>query len=287
LLLAVPLLGGTAARAQMDSREGIALQNQILQLRAELEQLRRGGSALGAAPAAPRGAAPQGELVGQLLERVGNLEEETRRLRGRVDQLENQNRQLTANVEKLQGDIDYRLQQLEGTGGGRPPGGRQGSLTPPPGGAPPGGAPGAGSGGSPAGATPPPIAAPRTPERALAEGHAALARRDYTAAEAAAREALAARSGANPTDARLLLGDALMGRRDFGAAAVAYDDALKRARTGPRAPEAMLGLANAFAGLNSRREACETLDELRSSFPTLRQPVAQQAAEARRRAGCR
>src|SRR4051812_25815967 len=91
LLLAAPLaMADTGpARAQAESREGIFLQNQILQLRQELEQLRRGGGAAGLAPpaatAVPRGAAgSQGELVGALLDRVGSLEEETRRLRGRL-----------------------------------------------------------------------------------------------------------------------------------------------------------------------------------------------------------
>ena len=35
------------------------------------------------------------------------------------------------------------------------------------------------------------------------------------------------------------------------------------------------------------REACETLDDLRSSFPNLRGPLAERSAESRRRAGCR
>nr|WP_254453514.1 hypothetical protein [Siccirubricoccus sp. G192] len=85
----------------------------------------------------------------------------------------------------------------------------------------------------------------------------------------------------------MLLGDALAGKRDFAGAALAFNDAYTRGRTGPRAPEALIGLANAFSGLNNRREACDTLDDLRSNFPNLRGPQAERAAEARRRAGCR
>ncbi|MCO6420060.1 tetratricopeptide repeat protein, partial [Siccirubricoccus sp. KC 17139] len=136
---------------------------------------------------------------------------------------------------------------------------------------------------------PPPIAAaaPRPPERALAEGQAALSRRDYATAEAAAREVLANRSSPRATDAQLLLGDALAGKRDFGNAALAYNDAYTRARTGPRAPDALIGLANSLQGLGNRREACDTLDELRSNFPNLTGARAERVAEARRRAGCR
>src|SRR4051794_41627031 len=97
LLLAMPLaLSAAPAWAQAESREGIYLQNQILQLRQELDQVRRGGGAA-VAPvprggnAAPQGAA-QGELVGALLDRVATLEDETRRLRGRLEQAEFQNR---------------------------------------------------------------------------------------------------------------------------------------------------------------------------------------------------
>ncbi|MGY4803826.1 hypothetical protein ACVMLK_20505, partial [Teichococcus aerofrigidensis] len=52
LLLAplLPMLGAAPALAQMESREGIALQNQILQLRQEMEALRRGGGGGYAAP---------------------------------------------------------------------------------------------------------------------------------------------------------------------------------------------------------------------------------------------
>ena len=51
--------------------------------------------------------------------------------------------------------------------------------------------------------------------------------------------------------------------------------------------DALLGLANAFTNLGHKREACDTLDDLRSNFPNLRQPQAERAAETRRRAGCR
>jgi len=268
------LLVASPVAAQIESREGIALQNQILGLRQEIEQLRRVGGGAPAALPTPRGSgAPSGELVGQLLDRLSNLEEEVRRLRGRVDEAEFRNRQLSQAVEKLQGDVDFRLQQLEaGRPGGTAPAAR-----------PPAGAPGA--------APPPPVAAPaaasRPPERAIADGQAALARRDFATAEAAAREVLAVRGSPRGTDAQLLLGDALAGKRDFPAAALAYNDAFSRNRTSPRAPEALLGLAGSFAEMGNRREACDTLDDLRRGFPTIPRPQAERASAIRQRAGCR
>jgi len=270
------LLAASPAAAQIESREGIALQNQILGLRQEIEQLRRvGGSAAPAPlPSSRGGSAPQGELVSQLLDRLNNLEEEVRRLRGRVDEAEFRNRQLAQSVEKLQGDVDFRLQQLEA---GRPAGAAP--AVRPPVGTPP----------TP-GVVPPvatPTAAPRPPERAIADGQAALARREFSTAEAAAREVLAVRGSPRTTDAQLLLGDALTGKRDFPAAALAYNDAYARSRTGPRAPDAALGLAGAFVEMGNRREACDTLDELRRGFPTIPRPQAERASAIRQRAGCR
>jgi TolA-binding protein len=272
LLLGLTLLAAHPAGAQMDSREGIALQNQILQLRQEMEQLRRGGGGSSLPPPASSrsGSGGGSELVGSLLDRVNTLEAEVSRLRGRVDVLENQNRRLREDFEKYQGDMEFRLGQ--GTGGG-------GAAAPAPArpAAPPAAPPVTSTGAPP----------PRTPDRALSEGNAALSRRDHAAAEAAAREVLASRSGAHAVAAQMLLADALSGKRDFANAAIAYNAAYTRARTGPRAPEALIGLANSFQGLGNKREACDTLDDLRSQFPNLRPPLATQAAAARQRSQCR
>jgi TolA-binding protein len=279
LMIALPGL----ALAQMESREGIALQNQILQLRQEMEALRRGGlpapqpgggSALGfgaPTPARPPAGAPQAELVGTLLDRVARLEEELRSVRGRAEQSEFRERQLREQVEKLQGDLDFRLQQLEGQ--------RQGAA--------PAARPAAPAAAAPAAPAAPAATGPRTPQRALADGQAALGRRDYAAAETAAREVIGSRDAARQADAQILLGDALLGRRDFAGAAVAYDDARRRAPQGSRAPEATVGIANALIGLNNNRDACTLLAELRSSTPNLSGGVAERAADARRRAQCR
>jgi len=268
LLMGLALLAGPAA-AQMESREAIALQNQILQLRQEMEQALRGGRAPVAppmgAPMAPPITGGANDLVARLLDRVNVLEEEVRRLRGRTDVLENQNTRLREDLEKLQGDIEFRFSQQQG-GGGAPP---------------PVAAPRAPAPAEPA-ARP-----PRTPDRALQEGQTALARRDYPTAEAAAREVIASRAAPQQVSAQMLLADALMGRRDHANAAIAYNEAYVRSRTGPRAPEALLGLASAFTALNSRREACDTLNDLRSQFPNLRPPLSERVAAARQRAGCR
>jgi len=288
MLSAFPRLAGAAlalalampgpARAQFDSREAIALQNQILELRRELDQLRRGGVA---APA-PRGGGGGG-LGPEGVARIQELEEQVRRLNGRAEVAENQNRQLREDITKLRDDMDFRLRALEGGGGApRPPQpGRPGAQQP----APPQ---------ISAGPPPPPAlpqtsaSAPRPPERILAEGQAALARRDYATAEASAREVLALR-GANPRgyDARFLLADALAGRQNYQSAAIEFGEAYRMNTRGSRAPEALVGFGEALAAMNQRREACEALDLAQSEHPNMRGPVRDRMNAARGRARCR
>jgi len=267
LLLMILALAAAPAAAQVESREGIALQNQILQLRQEVEMLRRQG---GVAPV-PMPSAPvsPGDLTAQLLDRIARLEEEARTLRGRADTAENQLRQAREAIQKLEGDMDFRFQQLQG--GARPetpapP--RSGQATPPRSGQ----------------ATPP--AAARTPAQALTQGQEALGRRDFPAAEAAAREVLAANDRARRVDANILLGQALTGRNRHQDAAVAFGDAYRGSQRGPRAPEALIGFASALASLGARQDACNALAEVASNFPNLPAPRQREADAVRTRARC-
>lgn len=275
----LPLVAAPPARAQMDSREGIALQNQLLELRRDLDAMRRGGGAPVPVPRGGGGGSP--ETVQGLLGRVSELEEIVRRQRGQLDVAENANRRLAEEVEKLRGDMDFRLQQLEG-------GGRPGAARPPQGPSPaPAPAPFAVPPRQAEPGSPPPATGPRTAERALADGQAALARGDFPTAEAAAREVIGQRPGPRAQDASLLLGEALLGRRQYQNAALAFDEAYRRNRQSGRAPEALLGLSNAFIGFGARREACDTLEQLTSEYTRLAQPVAARVQDARRRAQCR
>jgi TolA-binding protein len=128
---------------------------------------------------------------------------------------------------------------------------------------------------------------PRTPEVALNEGHAALARRDYAAAIAAAREVLTTGHGPRTVDAQLLLAQAEAGQRNFQQAALDYYDTYNRARTGGHAPEALLGVATSLTELNDKPAACQALDRLRTEFPDPRPDLRAQEVAARSRAGCR
>ena len=127
---------------------------------------------------------------------------------------------------------------------------------------------------------------PQSSRSALAEGQAALARGNFLTAEDRAREVIARREAAFQVEAQMLLGDALIGRGDFGGAASAYDFAFRIAPAGTRSAEAMLGVAVALHRLGNNRDSCGYLNDLRSRNPNLTGPLAERVADARRRAGC-
>jgi TolA-binding protein len=273
------------AQAQMDSREAIQLQNQLLELRRDVQALREqmrnqgssgssgGGSIFGGRTSG--GSSGGGEITAALLDRVMALEDQVRRLQGRVDEAENARQRQGDELRKEIEDLNFKLGQ--GAGAARPPAAA----------APAASAAGAGAAAASGGAAAPAAPPRRTPEIAMQEGNAALARRDYAAAEAAAREVLRFPQAPRAADAQFLLAQALNGKRDYQGAAVAYDDTYNRNKTGGNAQPALLGLANALVALNEKRAACATLDKLRAEFPNPRADLREPINGARQRAGCR
>jgi TolA-binding protein len=274
----VAALGAGPVRAQMDSREGIQLQNEILALQRDMQMLQQ--QAQGGAPS-PRpyrpAPGPEGDtsgLTAQLLDRVSTLEEQVRDLRGQVDRLTNQQQRQSEDFNKQIADMTFAMQN-QGAGGPAP----APRPAPPP---PPGDL-----GASRLGGATPPLTGPtpRTPEVAMQEGNAALARRDYPAAEAAAREVLGKR-GPRQIDAQFLLAQAEMGQRSYQQAAPDFYDAYNRSRTGPHAADSLLGVANALIGVGDKTSACEALAKLRAEFPQPRADIREAELGARQRAAC-
>jgi TolA-binding protein len=269
------------ARAQVDSREGIALQNEIYQLRQELrsveDQMARGGGGRPQSYAPPPQQSGGNDLLAQLLTRVDALEEQVRQLRGRIDETQNQLQQQNADLGKRIDDLAFQINQ-QGPQTGLLPTAPPPSLPnqgPPPTqlGAPP----------APRSATPP---GPRTPELALQEANAALARHDYPTAEAAAREVLANRTSPRAYDARLLLAQSLYGERQYAQAAIAFDDSYNSSRKGSHAQDALVGLASSLSAINEKKAACDTLTRLRTDFPQLKPDVAATATATAQKTGC-
>ncbi len=261
--------------AQVDSREGIALQNQIAELRQELQAVQQsreqpGGAPQGYIPQQPGGAV--GDTAAELVVRVGTLEEQNRQLQGRVDDLSNQLQRQHDELSKQIGDLAFKL----GQGGAAPA-----ALAP---------ATEENAGQAPATATPrapPPAAAPvrRTPELALREANAAMARHDYAAAASAAREALASGRGATAGSAQFVLARAEGGQHEYKEAAADFYQAYNHAPKSPTAPVALLGVANSLIAMGDQRDACQALAKLSAEFPGAA-GVKAGAAGARKRAAC-
>lgn len=291
LLAALPVFGLLAAappaRAQIESREGIALRDQILELRHELDALRaqignNGGSYLGGrAEAPPAAGGGTSDMVVRLLDRMNTLEDEIRRLRGRVDELQNDLQQQTADLGKQISDLKFEVENPGAPpSGAAPSGAPPGARPPPPPPAPPAGHPAGHPAAAPAGHL-------TRAAGSIAAARAALARRDYAGAERSAHAILARRAAPDAYAAQFVMAEALAGQHQWSRAAIAYDDAYNRSKKGPYAPAALVGLAESLAAINEHRAACETLAQLHHEFPREGATLRAQATAVARRAACR
>jgi TolA-binding protein len=360
--LAAPMAG----HAQVDSREGIALQNQLAQLRQEIQGLRADIAREGGGGG---GGGPTGEIAGQLMSRVQAMEEALRQLRGRIDEVQNFSTRQNADLGKRIDDLTFQL-NLQGKSGAAQPAPppvrevapRPAAVEPSPGAPPrivmpatpamiapppqppqsftfnqtpdpmrevpqpptpptarvdpvrpvpvpkppaPPTPPVLASVAKPAPPppTPPPPAAEaqnpppdadpvippggkRTPELALQEGHAALARRDYAAAERSAREVMSNRTSPRVYDGQFLLAQSLAAEKQYAQAAIAFDDTYNRSHKGRHAQDALLGLAGALTAINEKRAACDTLGRMRTEFPQVRADLQDTITKTNQVAGC-
>ena len=289
LLLLAALAGSSHAQAQDETRADIAMQNQILELRQQVDAMR---DQVANAPAQPPrrtetpdnpGAPPSTDATTMLLDRVSGLEDQVRTLQGGQDEIRNTLQRQNADLAKQISDLAFRVQTLESGGApastpgpGAPDTAPPQTLSPPPHllGTP-----------VPPVLTPPPRAT-ITPHATLAQGTAALARHDYPTAEAAARATLAIPHAPRAYDAQFLLAQSLAGQHNYQQAALAYDDTYTRQRKGPHAPDSLIGLASALTALGEKPAACATLDKLHGEFPATRPDIRASSAAIGRRASC-
>jgi TolA-binding protein len=274
LAAALLLLAALPAQAQIESREAIALRNQILEVQQEVDQLRsqiqsgagNQGSALGGNYSQPPAGAPSGDLVASLLQQVSSLQDQVSNLRGQVDDLSHRLDQQVADLGKKVDDLAFQFQLVQGKGNAT-----AGLAAPAPRAPVPAAAP-----------IPPP------PEVMLRQGEAALARADYPAAAAAAQTVLQDDAHSpRAYDAQFLLAQALYGQRQYTRAALAYDDAFNRLPAGDHAQDSLLGLARSLAAISQKPAACAALSKLRQQFSaSLRPDVAEGAASLSRQTGC-
>ncbi|WP_026439424.1 tol-pal system YbgF family protein [Acidocella facilis] len=280
LLLAAPLFLPLAASAQplIQSQEGIALQNEILQLQQQLQQMQaqgggNGGSALGGGNAPPpsgnAGNSANGGLVASLLTQVQTLQSQVQSLNGQVSELKHEMDTQNAQTQKDIGDLKFQLQN----GGAAGQGGQ------------PGQAPGAPA--SAPSAPPPQAAAPSDPKAALQAALDAYGKHDYAASARLAQGIVAKdKSAPQAYRAQYLVAQSYAAKGDPQNAAIAYDSTYNMNRNGTYAPHALLGLASSLAAINQNGAACDTLSSLNSQFTNQSAGMRADVAAVAKRAHC-
>ena len=119
------------------------------------------------------------------------------------------------------------------------------------------------------------------------EGHAALIQKDYARAEATFGQLIAA----SPNDplagrAQFWIGEAYYAQNQYKSAADAFLKAYKTDEAGEKAPDALLKLGMALAGLGQKDAACSTFQELKAKFPKAPAPIPKEADTWRKKTGC-
>ncbi|MGC9269845.1 tetratricopeptide repeat protein [Acidiphilium sp.] len=260
----VPL--GCAHAQMISSREGIALENQILELKQQIQAMQSssGGSALAQpSPAPDNGSSATNPLLPNMLQQIQTLTDQVQNLRGRVDTLEHEVATQHDELKQEIGNLKFQLSQTGAAAPGAPPT----AAAPPP--------------------AAPAAARPARVDASITAARRALAAGDYATAAADSRAVIAKQGkGAGKGAAELTLARALAGQGDHQSAAIAYDDAYNAARTGPYAPDALLGLANSLTAIHQSQEACDTLDSLASQFSSPSASLAARLRLARARAHC-
>lgn len=306
VVLAVALLG---AFSQQSARADVpALRAELEALQAELADLRR---------VVPVQAVDPSQR-GRLEVRLGQLEEELRRLTGRIEQLEFSQRSLEGRFDQLIGDLDDRLRSLEQGGA---PAGDSGPPLPPPEAplarAAPEVEPLPGRTSSPPTAVPPSqqpqtlgqipqsavLALPRPdpstipppantrdlpPQQQYDAAMELLRAGDYAGAERGLQLFL----DLNPNhvlapNAAYWLAETLYVRKDYAAAAAAFARNYRTyGRNSAKASDNLLKLGMSLEGLGEREQACLSYSELNKEFPDAPVHIQQALARERTRAEC-
>lgn len=268
-LCLLPVLGHAQDRAQT-----------LADIRAELSALAAEFNAL-KAELVSTGAATSGAAGGDALTRMDTIEATLARLTARTEEVELKLNRVVSDGTNRIGDIEYRL--CEVTEGCDP---ANLGATPPLGGD--------------TGAAPAPAAVAGTAPATDSTGGAELAvaeQQDFDRAKevlgqgdfpgAAALFATYAESypgGPLVPEAHFLRGEALSKQGDTASAARAYLDAFSARPDGPIAPDALLKLGEGLGALGQVPEACVTLAEVGTRFPT--SMAATQATVAMQGFGC-
>ena len=209
-------------------------------------------------------------IVVQLIDRVGNLEDENRDFRGQLEEARHEIDQLTKRMETLSADVDYRLNNAES--GGAPAGASKlSSSSSSSESASPASSPSkrgeelSSPSSSKRGEEPP---SPSSSKDAYEKARNLLEQGDYVAAE----HAFSSFVITHPKDeqagaAQYWYGVTFFARGEYEKAATAFAKGYKNYPKSAKAPDMLLKLAKSLGELDRNADACTALDQLTSEYP--------------------
>lgn len=233
------------------------------------------GFALLVAFALPTAAAAQrgGDAV-YMEDRLNQLQQSLTMMTGQIEQLQHRNATLQQQMEKMQADYEYRIEQLEKGGGGRP-----GGAAPRPGGQ-------AAAPASPAAPTPAPAGA-AAGDQLYDEAFKKLQEGDYAGAERGFKTFLQ-RNPQNKLagNAQYWLGETYYARRDYNSALTAFAEGYKVYKASPKGPDNLLKLGITMANLGRKPDACAVFARFNQDYPRATDLQKRRIDQERQKNGC-
>jgi len=222
--------------------------------------------ALPTAAAAQRG----GDAV-YIEDRFNQLQQSLTNLTGQIEQLQNRNAKLQQQMEKMQADYEYRIEQLEKGGGGRP-----GGAAPRPG----------AQAAAPAAPTPPAGSAANA-DQLYHDAIKKLQEGDYAAAERGFKTFIQTNPQSKLAgNAQYWLGETYYARRDYNSALTAFAEGYKVYKASPKGPDNLLKLGITMSVLGRKPDACAVFARFSQDYPRATDLQKRRIEQERQKNGC-
>jgi tol-pal system protein YbgF len=209
-------------------------------------------------------------------DRLNQLQQAISLLTGQIEQLQYRNQQLQQQMEKMQADYEYRIDQLEKGGGGKP-----GGVAPRPGGAQ------AAAPALPSGPAPVPAAGVANGDQLYDESVKKLQDGDYAGAEKGFRTFVQRHpQHALAGNAQYWLGETYYARRDYQNAMTAFAEGYKAYKTSPKGPDNLLKLGITLATLGRKADSCAIFARFAQDYPRATDLQKRRIEQERQKNGC-
>ena len=267
-----------------NSRQVIALQNQVAQLKSQISQLQAQNTNFNDDSDNYRkkrhkdkdeddSLSTNNGLLPDLVSRINNLEDQQRVMRGEIDDLSNQLKTQNDLINKKIDDMNFAAGR-----GGASNGSSDDVVTD------------SKSGVSKKSSISDDSGTVKSvkPETGstLRDGQQALLNGNFQIAESIAQKILSTPEGAKSPSARYLLAQAQAGQGNFKASSVNYYAVYKNFPKSPKAPSALLGVGYLMLKNGKVQEACQAVSLLHSKYPNVSTQVKSSALNLSRKAKC-